>query len=116
MMIMESLNERLSLYYNSNMGCAPTNRKRSTVPAAEAKPSRSSFLEKGDDREEKENITSIENFNRLPSQHREKEKEKEKSFRSGNRVKGSSRNKIETFEDIVIKDERRGFAVEAMDF
>lgn len=96
------------------MGCAPTNRKRTTVPAAEAKPSRSSIVEKANEREEKENITSIENFNRLPSQHREKEKEK--SFRSGSRVKGGSRNRIEAVEDIVIKDERRGFVVEVMDF
>lgn len=97
------------------MGCAPTNRKRTTVPAAEAKPSRSSYVEKGEDRvEEKENITSIEDFHRLPSQHKDKEKEK-RSFRSG-RMKGSSKTKIEAFEDIVIKDERRGFTVEAMDF
>lgn len=86
------------------------------MPAAEAKPSRSSLVEKADQREEKENITSIENFNRLPSQHREKEKEREKSFRSGSRVKGGSRNRIEAVEDMVIKDERRGFVVEVMDF
>lgn len=31
-------------------------------------------------------------------------------------MKGGSRNRIEAVEDIVIKDERRGFVVEVMDF
>lgn len=45
------------------MGCAPTNRTRTTTPAAEAKPLRSSVVDRRS--EEKENITSIENLHNI---------------------------------------------------
>jgi hypothetical protein len=95
------------------MGCAPTNRKRSTTPAAEAKPLQSSIVHTPVPilPEDKENITSIENLHRIS----DKQRESLRQIRP--QESRPSRPRVDPFnDDIMVKDERRGFSLEKMDF
>jgi len=95
------------IYSYFRMGCAPTNRIRSTTPIADAKPQGASIVHVRAE-SEKENITSIENIHQLGNEKQSK----------GSRTKGKIVGKgIDPFNgDIIVKEERRGAIVEKMNF
>ena len=105
------------------MGCAPTTRKRNTIPAGQidgiASVNQNSKLKAFPSGAEKD-ITSIENdYNKENDRVDEREKEVKTNKRvmtSTRLVTRKSQGNVLPFADVVVKEERKFSAIEKMDF